>query len=102
MIKLIDAVLLESQVRQCPALETFLQKIRLSMWPVFQKQMHSQLESVRKLTGGNILKSTVKDSTLKTVSSLNTCKTAGIEKATSGVKTLLGSFQLCRVALFRG
>jgi hypothetical protein len=78
MIKLIDAVLLESQVRQCPALETFLQKIRLSMWPVFQKQMHFQLESVRKLTNGTILKSAVKDSTLRTVSYETICHDAEI------------------------
>lgn len=69
MIKLVDAVLLETQVRQIPPLETFLQRIRLSMWPVFQKQMHLHHDSLRKLTGGTVLKSVIKESTLNTVSS---------------------------------
>ena len=58
----------QTQVRQIPPLEIFLQKIRLSMWPVFQKQMHMHYEAVRKLTSGTILKTVVKGSILSTVS----------------------------------
>lgn len=68
MAKLIDSVLQEVQVRQISPLESYFQKIRLSMWPVFQKQMHAHLEALRKLTSGSALKAVVKDLTLNTVS----------------------------------
>lgn len=67
MVKLVDSLLEEVQVRQCPPLEQFFQKMRLSMWPVFQKQMHLHTESVRKLTSGNYIKSGVKIEILETV-----------------------------------
>jgi len=63
-------VLLEVQLRECPVLEPFLQRLRLSMWPAFQKQMHMHTESIRKMvnnTGASLLRSSVKAVTLRTV-----------------------------------
>ncbi|KAF8517831.1 Sac2 family-domain-containing protein [Gautieria morchelliformis] len=52
MIRLLENVLGEVQKRDCPPLETFTLGLRLSMWPAFQKEMNSHLESVKKLADG--------------------------------------------------
>lgn len=73
MIRLLENMLGEVQKRDCPSLESFTMGIRLSMWPVFQKEMNAHLESVKKLVDGaggrGFLsgKPTVKDATVQSV-----------------------------------
>ena len=74
MIRLLENMLDEVQKRDCPPLETFTLGIRLSMWPVFQKEMNTHIESVKRLAdgarGGGFLSSnpTVRDATVQRVS----------------------------------
>ncbi|HEV7736908.1 MAG TPA: hypothetical protein VGO47_05990 [Chlamydiales bacterium] len=74
MIRLLENVLGEVQKRDCPPLEGFVMGVRLNFWPVFQKDMNSHIESVKKLAdasgGGSFLggKSSVRDVTVQAVS----------------------------------
>ncbi|EJU06414.1 hypothetical protein DACRYDRAFT_103359 [Dacryopinax primogenitus] len=72
MMRLNENVLIEVQKRACTPLESFLVEMRLSMWPIFQKEMNTQVESLKKLLegahGGLLTKSTLKDSVVETVS----------------------------------
>jgi hypothetical protein len=52
MIRLLENVLGEIQKRNCPPLETFILGLRLTLWPVFQKDMNAHVESVKKLADG--------------------------------------------------
>ncbi|EPQ59401.1 hypothetical protein GLOTRDRAFT_55363 [Gloeophyllum trabeum ATCC 11539] len=52
MIRLTEDVMAEVQIRECPPLESFIFKIRLEMWPIFQKAMAEHVESLKKLAEG--------------------------------------------------
>lgn len=52
MIRLNEVVLAEAQKRECVPLETFLIGLRLSMWPMFQKEMTAHVNSLKKLVDG--------------------------------------------------
>lgn len=52
MIRLTEDVMAEVQRRSCSPLETFIFTIRLQMWPVFQKAMADNVESLKKLAEG--------------------------------------------------
>lgn len=52
MIRINEAVLFETQKRECGPLEGFLIGLRLSMWPMFQKEMGAHVESLKKLVDG--------------------------------------------------
>ncbi|KAF8529060.1 Vps52-domain-containing protein [Hysterangium stoloniferum] len=52
MIRLLENTLGEVQKRHCPPLETFILGLRLTLWPVFQKDMNAHVESVKKLVDG--------------------------------------------------
>ncbi|KIJ56720.1 hypothetical protein M422DRAFT_218326, partial [Sphaerobolus stellatus SS14] len=52
MIRLLENALGEVQKRDCPPLETFAMGLRLSFWPLFQKDMNAHVESVKKLADG--------------------------------------------------
>ena len=72
MIRLNDAVLTETTERGgCNPLESFLIGQRMTMWPVFQKEMNAHVESLKKLgdsaAGGLLTKSTLKDATVHAV-----------------------------------
>jgi hypothetical protein len=53
MIRLTEDVIEEIQKRNCPPLEKFVFGIRLQMWPVFQKAMSEQIDTVKKLAEGS-------------------------------------------------
>lgn len=55
MIRLTEAVLNEIQNRSCPPLESFIFAIRLQMWPVFQKLMTENIDSLKKYAEGTSL-----------------------------------------------
>jgi hypothetical protein len=52
MIRLSDAVLDESARRGSAPLEPFLLGLRFQLWPLFQKQMNENIESLKKLADG--------------------------------------------------
>lgn len=72
MIRLNENVYLEAEKRGCGPLETFLLGQRLAMWPLFQKDMGTQVESLKKLAesavGGLLSRSGIKDSAVQVVS----------------------------------
>ena len=74
MIRLLENMLHEVQKRDCPPLETFTLGLRLTMWPIFQKEMNAHLESVKKLADGAgsagflSSKPSVRDATIQSVS----------------------------------
>ncbi|KZP00006.1 vacuolar sorting protein [Calocera viscosa TUFC12733] len=72
MMRLNENVLIEVQKRACSPFESFVVELRLSMWPIFQKEMNTQVESLKKLlegaSGGLLTKSTLKDSVVERVS----------------------------------
>lgn len=74
MMRLNENVLIEVQHRKCGPLETFIVELRLAMWPVFQKEMDAQVESLKKLVsgaaGGLLTRSTIKDSVVDKVNQL--------------------------------
>ncbi|GJJ07494.1 hypothetical protein Clacol_001696 [Clathrus columnatus] len=47
--RLAECVLGEVQKRDCPPLETFLLGLRLKFWPIFQKIMNNQIESLKRM-----------------------------------------------------
>jgi len=49
MIRLTEAILAEVQKRQCSPLETFFFAIRMELWPVFQKVMSENCDSLKKV-----------------------------------------------------
>lgn len=49
MIRTTDAVLAESSKRGCTPLEPFLLNLRMQLWPLFQKGMSDNVESLKKL-----------------------------------------------------
>lgn len=49
MIRLTDSVLTESSKRACTPLEPFLIGLRMQFWPLFQKGMGENVESLKKL-----------------------------------------------------
>lgn len=56
MIRATDAVLDEASKRGCAPLEPFLLNLRMQLWPLFQKGMSDNVESLKKLAdsgGGN-------------------------------------------------
>ncbi|KAG9219022.1 hypothetical protein CCMSSC00406_0001432 [Pleurotus cornucopiae] len=55
MIRLTEAILNEIQNRSCPPLESFVFAIRLQMWPVFQKLMTENVDSLKKYAEGTSL-----------------------------------------------
>jgi hypothetical protein len=71
MIRINENVIAEVQGRNCPPLEDFLMGIRMSMWPVFQKEMSLQIESLKKLVdgsaGGILTKGGLKDGVMRAV-----------------------------------
>lgn len=52
MVRMNEVVLAECQKRDCAPLETFLLGLRLGMWPIFQKEMNAQVESLKKMVDG--------------------------------------------------
>lgn len=52
MIRINELVLSEAGKRDCTPLETFLIGLKLAMWPIFQKEMNAQVESLKKLVDG--------------------------------------------------
>jgi hypothetical protein len=72
MIRLNENVYLEAERRSCGPLETFLLGQRLAMWPLFQKDMGAQVDSLKKLAdnavGGYLSRSGIKDSAVQVVS----------------------------------
>jgi len=71
MIRLNEAAFGEVELRRCPPLETFLLSLRMSMWPVFQKEMSAHVDSLKALAdsaGGSFLtRGNVKDSNVQAV-----------------------------------
>ncbi|ELU45944.1 vacuolar sorting protein [Rhizoctonia solani AG-1 IA] len=69
-----ENVYLEAERRGCGPLETFLLGQRLAMWPLFQKDMGVQVDSLKKLAenavGGYLSRSGIKDSAVQVVSIL--------------------------------
>jgi len=49
MIRATDAVLAEALKRGCAPLEPFLLNLRMQLWPLFQKGMSDNVESLKKL-----------------------------------------------------
>jgi hypothetical protein len=75
MIRLNDDVLAEIEERGCIPLESVCTSLKLSMWPIFRKEMDAHLDSMKKLadaaagTGfGAMLSKGVKDSVVREVS----------------------------------
>lgn len=76
MIRLNDAVLAELDDRGCTPLESTMLRLKLGMWPLFQKQMDSHVESVKRMAdaaastgfGAMLGRSAPKDSAVKEVS----------------------------------
>ncbi len=54
MIRLNDAVLAELDDRGCIPLESVCMTLKLSLWPLFQKEMDAHVESLKKLTGAAV------------------------------------------------
>jgi len=52
MIRINEAVLAETEKRECSPLETFLVGLRLKMWPIFQKEMSTHVDSLKRLVDG--------------------------------------------------
>ncbi|KAG8880252.1 hypothetical protein FRB97_000964 [Tulasnella sp. 331] len=52
MIRINEVVLSEAQKRECNPVETFLIGLRLTMWPMFQKEMAGHVDSLKKLVDG--------------------------------------------------
>jgi len=52
MIRINEAVFDEVQRRGCSPLETFIIGQRLTMWPIFQKEMSAHVESLKRLSDG--------------------------------------------------
>ncbi|KAG9017341.1 hypothetical protein FRB95_013845 [Tulasnella sp. JGI-2019a] len=52
MIRINEAVYSEAQKRECVPLETLLIGLRLTMWPIFQKEMTAHVDSLKKLVDG--------------------------------------------------
>jgi vacuolar protein sorting-associated protein 52 len=71
MIRINDAALRESEVRQCGPMETFCLGVRMVLWPVFQKGMDSQVTALKKFadsaSGGILSKGHVKDTNVQSV-----------------------------------
>ncbi|KAF8607741.1 hypothetical protein BDV93DRAFT_603525 [Ceratobasidium sp. AG-I] len=71
MIRVNENVYLEAEKRGCGPLETFLLGQRLAMWPLFQKDMGMQVESLKKLAesavGGLLSRSGIKDSAVQVI-----------------------------------
>jgi hypothetical protein len=78
MIRLNDAVLAELDDRGCTPLETTMLGHKLVMWPLFQKEMDSHVESVKRMAdaagssgfGAMLRGAAPKDSAVKEVSRL--------------------------------
>lgn len=53
MIRLNGAIMHKLLIAECPSslMESYLMGIKLDLWPLFQKQVGQQVDSVRKLTG---------------------------------------------------
>jgi len=49
MIRLTDAILAEATQRNCSPLESFLLGLRMQLWPLFQKGMSDNVDSLKKL-----------------------------------------------------
>ena len=54
MIRLNDAVMAEASARGCIPMEGICMGLKLSMWPIFQKEMTAQVDSVKKLADAAI------------------------------------------------
>ncbi|KAI5454705.1 Vacuolar protein sorting-associated protein 52 [Naganishia albida] len=75
MIRLNDAILAEIDDRGCTPLEPTMLRLKLGMWPLFQKQMDSHVESVKRMAdaagggglGAMLGRAGVKDSAVKEV-----------------------------------
>ncbi|KZS97773.1 Vps52-domain-containing protein [Sistotremastrum niveocremeum HHB9708] len=71
MIRLNDAIISECSVRDCPPLESFAFGLRLVMWPVLQKDITGQVDSLKKLidstTAGYLTKVTIKDNHVQAI-----------------------------------
>ncbi|KAG8685244.1 hypothetical protein FRC08_013229 [Ceratobasidium sp. 394] len=71
IIRLTENIYIEASKRGCRPLETFLLGQRLTMWPLFQKDMGAQVESLKKLAenavGGYLSRSGVKDSAVQVI-----------------------------------
>ncbi|KAG8692815.1 hypothetical protein FRC09_010935 [Ceratobasidium sp. 395] len=71
IIRLTENIYLEASKRGCRPLETFLLGQRLTMWPLFQKDMGLQVESLKKLAenavGGYLSRSGIKDSAVQVI-----------------------------------
>lgn len=78
MIRLNDAVLVELDDRGCTPLESTMLGLKLAMWPLFQKEMDSHVESVKRMAdaagnsrfGAMLRGAAPKDSAVKEVSRL--------------------------------
>lgn len=76
MIRLTEEVMLETQKRGCPPLETFIFTTRLKMWPIWQKGMQDHVDGLKKIAegsggggalGGMFGKKTVSEAVVKSV-----------------------------------
>ncbi|QRV73031.1 vacuolar protein sorting-associated protein, Vps52/Sac2 family protein [Ceratobasidium sp. AG-Ba] len=71
IIRLTETIYIEASKRGCRPLETFLLGQRLTMWPLFQKDMGAQVESLKKLAesavGGYLSRSGIKDSAVQVI-----------------------------------
>lgn len=71
MIRLNDSIFTSLiDTTHCPPMENHLIGIRLSLWPLFQKTMGAQVESLRRIngtaaSGGVFTKTSVKDSAVQ-------------------------------------
>jgi hypothetical protein len=76
MIRLNDAILAELDDRGCAPLEPTMLRLKLGMWPLFQKQMDSHVESVKRMAdaaggggfGAMLGRAGLKDAAVKEVS----------------------------------
>jgi len=71
MIRLNEAAFKEVELRRCPPLETFLLNLRMSMWPVLQKEMSAHVDSLKTLAdsagGSFLMRGNVRDSIVQAV-----------------------------------
>ncbi|KAJ8698306.1 Vacuolar protein sorting-associated protein 52 [Pleurotus ostreatus] len=74
MIRLTEAVLNEIQNRSCPPLESFVFAIRLQMWPVFQKLMTENIDSLKKYAEGTSLSYFARAASTTDASVISICK----------------------------
>ncbi|KAF4574958.1 hypothetical protein EYR36_006312 [Pleurotus pulmonarius] len=74
MIRLTEAVLNEIQNRSCPPLESFIFSIRLQMWPVFQKLMTENIDSLKKYAEGTSLSYFARAASTTDASVISICK----------------------------